>query len=61
VIIPYKTDKWEEVDYTKRGNWNELDTKGIYSIDIDDLEIIPDCEIPENIKRDIKLNQLLNF
>ena len=60
VLIPFKNYKWEEVDYSRKDNWNELCPRGIYSIDIDDLEIIPDCEVPENIKRDIKLSKLLD-
>jgi hypothetical protein len=60
IIIPFKSDKWDDVDYTIRGNWHTIDTKRFYSVDIDYLEFITDSEIPEDVKRDIKIDKLLS-
>jgi len=61
IVLPFKTKSWKDIEIKDYYYSDEISPKRMIEIGIYYLEVILDQEIPEDAKRDIKLNQLLNI
>ena len=60
VVLPYKMKSWKDLEIRDFYYSNELNPKTMVEIGISYLEVILEHEIPEDVKRDLKLDSLLN-
>jgi hypothetical protein len=61
IILPVKTSDWSEIKDNVRLSYSASVYKNrLIVIDINDIEIILDSEIPQDVKRDLKISNILD-